>query len=244
MIYNTHLFKSLLKPFILGAFLLTSSLPTKADVVEIISFGHSAFLVKGGGHSVLINPFNPVACAKGLKKPNVKADVILVSSELPDEGSKDYKGTYFSQPGSYAIKGVNLQGSSAPHDRLGGRRFGYATAWQWNQGGFNFLHLGGSVTPINLEEKLLFGRPDVLFIAVGGGAKVYNGQEAAKVVKDLNPRIVIPAQYARSKVLKECDQTDIQPFLQSMEGVKVKKVGKSYKIRRKSPEETVIYLMP
>ena len=107
------------------------------------------------------------------------------------------------------------------------------------------MHLGGSATPINLEEKLLFGRPDVLFIAVGGGAKVYNGQEAAKVVKDLNPRIVIPAQYVRSQTLQdECDQTDIQPFLQAMEGIKVKTVGRSYKVRRKPSEATVIYLMP
>ena len=96
MINNYQLLRSIFKP---SLFLITIALaapsPAKADVVAITSFGHSAFLVKGGGHSVLLNPFTPVACAKGLRKPNVKADVILASSELADEGSKLIKANIF-----------------------------------------------------------------------------------------------------------------------------------------------------
>lgn len=33
---------------------------------------------------------------------------------------------------------------------------------------------------------MLLGRPDVLIIGVGGGAKVYDGTEAAAVVKELS----------------------------------------------------------
>ena len=48
------------------------------------------------------------------------------------------------------------------------------------------------------EDKVLLGRPDVLILGVGGGAKVYDGAEAADVVKQLNPKVVIPVQYVRS----------------------------------------------
>ena len=96
MINNYQLLRSIFKP---SLFLITIALaapsPAKADVVAITSFGHSAFLVKGGGHSVLLNPFTPVGCAQGLRKPNVKADVILASSELADEGSKLIKANIF-----------------------------------------------------------------------------------------------------------------------------------------------------
>ncbi len=216
----------------------------KADTIQITSFGHSSFLIKGGGYRVLINPFTPVACAEGLRKPNVTADVILASSELADEGSSAYKGKFFVEPGVYNVKGLRFQGLSSPHDRVGGRRFGFSTAWQWNQGGVNFVHLGGNVTPVKFQDKLLYGRPDVLFLAVGGGAKVYNGQEASEVVRVLNPRIVIPVQYVKNKRLENCDQTDIKPFLNSMEGIKFKKIGKTYKLPRRFPENTVIKLMP
>ena len=58
-----------------------------ADGVTITSYGHSALLINGGGASVLVNPFKAVACAAGLKEPRIKADVILASSLLLDEGA-------------------------------------------------------------------------------------------------------------------------------------------------------------
>ena len=69
--------------------------PSIADVVEIKSFGHSSFLVRGGGHSILLNPFKAVGCAQGLKEPNVIPDIVLASSELADEGYWKKKGVFF-----------------------------------------------------------------------------------------------------------------------------------------------------
>ena len=43
--------------------------PSYAGGVMIKSFGHSALLVKGGGHSILLNPFKAVGCAKKLAEP-------------------------------------------------------------------------------------------------------------------------------------------------------------------------------
>lgn len=202
-------------------------------------------LIKGGGHSVLLNPFKAVGCAEGLSEPkNVSADVVLASSELADEGNRNVRGLFLSEPGSYRIRDLALEGFTAPHDRFGGRRYGLATAWQWVQGGVNFVHLGGSVSPIRFQEKLLVGRPDVLVIAVGGGAKVYNAREAAAVVKYLNPKIVIPVQYVRGTNPSSCDQTGIEPFLEAMEGIQVRDVGKTFNVRGKISDELVIKLMP
>lgn len=136
-----------------------------------------------------------MGCAKGLAEPRVTANVILASSELPDEGARIANGTFLSRPGSFRVGGLNLEGFSAPHDRIGGRRYGQSTLWRWQQGGLSFAHLGGTAAKLSGEDKVLLGRPDVLIIGVGGGGKVYNGKEAAEVVKALNPRRVIPVQY-------------------------------------------------
>ena len=215
----------------------------QAAGVSITSYGHSALLIRGGGQSVLVNPFRAVGCAAGLAEPRVSANVTLASSELPDEGARIGGGTYLSKPGSYRVGGMDLEGFSAPHDRMGGRRFGNATIWRWQQGGLNFAHLGGTAAPLSGEDRVLLGRPDVLIIGVGGGAKVYDGEEAAEVVRQLNPHRVIPVQYVNGEAPSGCDQGGVQPFLDAMSGTQVRKVGPSLSLPSNLNDSTVIEVM-
>ena len=230
----------------LAATALLSTLVTpaaRAAGVTITSYGHSALLINGGGRSVLVNPFKAVGCAKGLREPRVNATVTLASSELPDEGARIGGGTYLVKPGSYRVGGLNLEGFSAPHDRVGGRRFGNATIWRWQQGGLSFAHLGGSAAPLSGEDKVLLGRPDVLIIGVGGGGKVYDGKEAAEVVRQLNPRRVIPVQYVSGDAPQGCDQGGVQPFLDAMGGTEVRRVGTTLSLPGTLGDNTVIDVM-
>ncbi|HGY5534805.1 MAG TPA: MBL fold metallo-hydrolase [Prochlorococcus sp.] len=223
--------------------LLSTASSAIAGGVTITSYGHSALLINGGGHSVLLNPFKAVGCAAGLREPRVSVNVILASSELADEGARVASGKFLVQPGSYRIGGLNLEGFAAPHDRIGGRRFGQATLWRWQQGGLNFAHLGGSAATLTGEDKVLLGRPDVLIIGVGGGAKVYDGAEAARVVNELNPRLIIPVQYVSGATPSDCDQTDVQPFLDAMAGTPVKNVGTTISLPSNLGDGPVIEVM-
>jgi len=221
-----------------------TALPAAANTgVTITSYGHSALLIQGGGASVLINPFRAVGCATGLAEPRVSANVILASSRLLDEGAAVARGTMLSAPGSYRIAGLRIEGIAVPHDRFGGRRFGNATLWRWKQGGLEFAHLGGTAAPLSAEDRVLVGKPDVLILGVGGGAKVYDGVEAAAVVRELAPRRVIPVQYVSGKTPKNCDQSGVQPFLQAMAGTPVKRVGTVLSLPAKLGEGTQIEVM-
>jgi L-ascorbate metabolism protein UlaG (beta-lactamase superfamily) len=221
-----------------------SLLPAGAETgVRITSYGHSALLIQGGGATVLLNPFKAVGCAAGLPEPRVSANVILASSRLLDEGAPVASGRLLSSPGSYRVAGLKIEGLSAPHDRFGGRRFGQSTLWRWKQGGLEFAHLGGTAAELSPEDRVLLGKPDVLIIGVGGGAKVYNGAEAAAVVRDLAPRRVIPVQYVSGKAPKDCDQSGVDPFLQAMAGTPVKRVGRVLSLPAKLSEGTQIEVM-
>ena len=220
-----------------------SSTSVQAAGVSITSYGHSALLIRGGGQSVLVNPFRAVGCATGLAEPRVGASVTLASSELPDEGARIGGGTYLSKPGSYRVGGMDLEGFSAPHDRMGGRRFGNATIWRWQQGGLNFAHVGATAGPITGADKVLLGNPDVLIIGVGGGSKIYDGDEAADLVKQLNPRRVIPVQYVNGDAPAGCDQGGVQPFLDAMGGTPVRRVGRSQPLRGRLDDTTMITVM-
>ena len=219
------------------------ALPSLAEGVAVKYFGHSALLLTGENKRILLNPFKAVACAEGLSEPKLKVDIILASSELADEGARISEGRFFVKPGSYELDGFNFEGFQVPHDRLGGRRYGYSTLWTWEQGGLKFAHLGGSASSLSIEDKLLIGRPDVLIIAVGGGAKIYNGQEAARVVNELQPKVVIPVQYVRGEKPVACDQEGIQPFLEAMRPIEVKKVGNQFPLSMKLPSQMTIFLM-
>ena len=216
-----------------------------ANSLDIENFGHSSILIRGKDQSVLLNPFRAVGCASGLVERNISADIILASSLLPDEGSKMAKGLFMVKPGSYRIKDLTLEGFSVPHDRVGGRRFGMSTLWRWKQNGLTFAHLGGTASPLTIKERLLLGKPDILFIAVGGGAKVYNAQEAANVVEVLKPKIVIPVQYQRQgkDQILSCDQKGVEPFLELMKDYKVRKVGNKYTLKKQILNNQSIFLM-
>ncbi|MCX5941127.1 MAG: MBL fold metallo-hydrolase [Cyanobium sp. LacPavin_0818_WC50_MAG_67_9] len=227
----------------LGTALLAASPALAGSGVTITSYGHSALLISGGGASVLINPFKAVACAAGLAEPRVSATVVLASSRLLDEGAPVARGKMLVEPGSFKVGGLAIEGIAGPHDRVNGRRFGQSTLWRWKQGGLDIAHLGGTAAKLSPSDKVMLGRPDVLIIGVGGGAKVYTGGEAADVVRELKPRRVIPVQYVSGKTPKDCDQTSVQPFLDAMAGTPVKRTGRTLSLPGKLGEGMVIEVM-
>jgi len=227
----------------LGTALLAASPALAGTGVTITSYGHSALLISSGGASVLVNPFKAVACASGLVEPRVSATVVLASSRLLDEGAPVARGKMLVEPGSYKVGGLAIEGIAGPHDRVNGRRFGQSTLWRWKQGGLDIAHLGGTAAKLSPSDKVMLGRPDVLIIGVGGGAKVYTGAEAAEVVRELKPRRVIPVQYVSGKTPKDCDQTTVQPFLDAMAGTPVKRSGRSLSLPGKLGEGMVIEVM-
>ncbi|MFO5527871.1 MAG: MBL fold metallo-hydrolase, partial [Cuspidothrix sp.] len=155
---------------------LTAQVPVNAQSggVSIQWLGHTCFLLTTNKAKILINPFRTAGCTAKYRPPKVAADLVLISSQLLDEGGIDQvvgnpKLVY--QPGVYDFRGVKFQGITTDHDRNGGKRFGKNIVWKLTQGGINLLHLGGLAAPITLEQKILMGSPDVLFIPVGGSAK-------------------------------------------------------------------------
>jgi L-ascorbate metabolism protein UlaG (beta-lactamase superfamily) len=203
--------------------------------LSIQAFGHSCFLLTGGGQRLLINPFKPTGCTSGYKAPKVDADLILISSRLLDEGYIDGQTanrTVLFEPGLYQFASGQIQGIRTPHDRVNGRRFGMNIAWRWTQGGLNILHLGGAAAPISIEQKILMGSPDVLFIPVGGGAKTYDAAEAQAAIGVLNPKIVIPTQYRHSGATS-CDLGTLDSFLKGINPATVQRRGSSVSLSPK-----------
>jgi L-ascorbate metabolism protein UlaG (beta-lactamase superfamily) len=211
--------------------------------VSVRALGHMSFLISGNGQRVLVNPFKPLGCTAGYPAPKVGADLVLISSQLLDEGAVDIvpgNPQLLYEAGAYDVKGTKFQGIATEHDRVGGKRFGTNVAWRWTQGGLTLLHLGGAAAPIDLEQKILMGSPDVVFIPVGGGPKAYTPEEAAAAIKVLNPKIVIPMQYKTSAAKGECELGDVDKFLSIMGGVSVRKTSDTIDLSKANLPSTLV----
>ncbi len=215
-----------------------------AENLKLKSFGHSSFLIKGGGQRVLINPFKQIGCASGLEEiKNENFDYILASSRLADEGFNPNNELIFVDSGTYKVKDTILNGITIPHDRFNGRRFGMATVWIWNQNNLKIVHMGGAAGKIDFNDQIVLSRPDLLFISIGGGPKSYNGKEAAEIVKLLRPRIIVPVHFLRDEnKINNCSFVDESLFLKNISGYKVKNVGKNLDLNPKKLNNNTIYI--
>jgi hypothetical protein len=206
-----------------------SRVQAQTDRVTIRALGHTSFLFTGGGRRVLVNPFRRIGCTLGYASPTVEADIVMISSRLFDEGYlDDLTGNpqVLAEPGAYDFEGLTVQGILTPHDREGGRRFGDNIIWKWNQGGLNIVHMGGAAAPIEVEEQILLGRPDILLVPVGGGPKAYTAEEAVQAVQTLKPKVVIPTHYLTTAADPEsCDLAEVDEFLALMQGTPVTKAN-------------------
>lgn len=210
-----------------------SQAQTPSGSLSVKWLGHTCFLFTGGGVRILVNPFRPVGCTAGYRPPQVEADLVLISSQLLDEGAATGlpgNPRILFEPGVYQVGDIRFQGIKIAHDRMGGRRFGNNVAWQWTQSGIKILHLGGAAAPIEIEQKILMGRPDIAFVPVGGGVKAYNPQEAKQAIGVLNPKLIVPTHF-RTQAADDatCEGeysiVPVDEFLEVMDGTTVNRIN-------------------
>ncbi len=217
--------------------------------LSIQYLGHTCFLFTGDGLRVLVNPFRNLGCTAGYRLPSVEADLVLISSQLFDEGAAENlpgNPKILFESGVFLFNNTKFQGLGMPHDRQGGRRFGTNVAWLWQQGGIKILHLGGAAAPIDIEQKILIGRPDVALMPVGGGKKAYNPTEAMQAMRNIKPRVLIPTHYRTTAAdANNCDIVPVEEFLQLTEGFSVQRLGNTTAISRNNlpAEGTVIRVL-
>ncbi|MBZ8181806.1 MBL fold metallo-hydrolase [Oscillatoria salina] len=192
--------------------------------------GHTCFLFTGSDLRILVNPFRTLGCTAGYRLPRPEVDLVLISSQMLDEGAAENlpgNPKILFEPGVYRLKDVQFQGIGIAHDRQQGLRFGTNVAWRWKQGGVDILHMGGAAAPIEIEQKILMGTPDLALIPVGGGPKAYDAREAKQAMQVLSPKIVVPTHY-RTAAADEtaCNIAPVDEFLQLTEGMPVKRLEK------------------
>ena len=200
--------------------------------MTITWYGHSCFRIEGKNISLIIDPFSKEI---GLRPPRLAKDnIVLISHNHFDhnntEGVQD-GAMVISGPGEYEKSGVQVEGISSYHDNQNGKERGLNTIYIIRTEGITLCHLGDlGQDELSHEQSEAIGNIDILFIPVGGKYTI-DAKTASEIVKEIDPKIIIPMHYKIEGLNVDIDTH--QNFLKEV-GIKSEDVGSSWKVNEKS----------
>ncbi len=194
--------------------------------MTITWYGQSCFKVETRGVTLAIDPFSKDI---GLTPPRFQADIVLVTHQHPDHanvGAIPGQPFVISGPGEYEAKDIAIRGVSTFHDTSQGKERGLNTAYVIEAEDLVIAHLGDFGEQVMREETVEeLGTVDILMIPVGGTYTI-DGETAAKIVNQIEPRLVIPMHYELPEL--KFKLLGVQQFL------------KAYRASSQAPQEKLV----
>lgn len=210
--------------------------------MDIYWLGQACFKIKGKSTTVVIDPFNPQFTGLKVDK-DLSSDVVLVSHQHQDHNftqGVDGDPIIFSGPGEYEIKGVSITGVASFHDKVQGQDRGKNTIYHIFMDGVNLVHLGDLGHVLTDDQMNLVEITDILMVPVGSVYTI-DAKDAARIIEQLEPRVVIPMHYKLPGLKFELDEVD--KFLKEMGAEGVTPQPKLLITKEKLPEETQVILL-
>ncbi|MFC1992368.1 MBL fold metallo-hydrolase [Chloroflexota bacterium] len=184
--------------------------------MDINWLGHSCFKIKCNHGTVITDPYSPDL---GYSLGNTNAHVVTVSHQHVGhsytQGISD-EPKLVTGPGEYEINGILIIGIATFHDDENGKKSGKNTVYVVEADDVSVCHLGdlGHVLTAGQVEEI--DNVDVLLLPVGGVSTI-NARMAAEVVRQLEPKVVIPMHYKTPALSRELEP--VEKFLKEI-GVK------------------------
>jgi L-ascorbate metabolism protein UlaG (beta-lactamase superfamily) len=180
--------------------------------LDVTWLGHGCFRLRGRSAAVVTDPFPP---SIGLKLPKLDADLVTISHEHENHSYvQAMRDAYeIRGPGEYEVAGVSVIGVPTFHDAQKGAKHGRNTVYLIEIDDVRVCHLGDLGHALDDAEAEAISSPDVLLVPVGGHTAI-NAAQAAEIVRQLEPRYVVPMHYAIPGLKLELDPLD--RFLKEM----------------------------
>lgn len=182
--------------------------------MKIKWLGQSTFVIKSD-KTLVTDPHNPMV---GKLPKGLAADVVTVSHAHRDH---DYtKGVaghpqIINQIGDFKAAGFEIKGIATFHDNVLGRRRGSNIIYVIFSEGLKLCHLGDLGHILSEEQIKEIGIVDILMIPVGGFFTI-GPDEAAKVVNQIKPKIVLPMHYKRKRSLIPLPLASVDKFTKAL----------------------------
>ncbi|HSX53193.1 MAG TPA: MBL fold metallo-hydrolase [Patescibacteria group bacterium] len=178
--------------------------------MEIEYYGANCFRVTTKKASLT---FDDNLVELGLKSVTKPGDIALFSG--PHGQPAVETKLVIDQPGEYEVSGVSIQGVGArahmdEANQMSGVMFKLLAE------DIRFAAVGHIYPELSDEQLEALGVIDVLMIPVGGNGYTLDGEGALKVIKKIEPKIVIPTHYADSKLKYTVPQQGLEEVIKAL----------------------------
>lgn len=184
--------------------------------------------------------FDPGLSIAGGKDLSVNDSVVVLTEDRlgSQTGSP---ALLFDGPGEYETGGISITGVAARRNIDAEDQGLKSTAYRMVIEGTRVAVVGNIAPGLSDDQLEAIGVVDILVVPIGGGGLTLDAVNASKVVRQIEPRAIIPVHYADSSLNYEVPQDDMDIFVKEM-GVNVVEAGSKHKIKGDSsvPDQMTI----
>src|SRR5947209_16519153 len=173
--------------------------------MEISWLGHSCFQLRGKNVSLITDPFPPQL---GYSLGKINAPIVTISHNHAGHNYVQGVGGHprvVHGPGEYEISDVLITGVASYHDNKRGAERGRNTIYVIHMDDLVICHLGDLGHTLQEEQLEEVADADVLLVPISG-QHVLNAAQAAEVISQVEPRIVIPMHYPSGETPNPLDK--------------------------------------
>lgn len=173
-------------------------------------------------------------------KDIIPNDGVEMATEARFALTSDSARLHIEGPGEYGIAGFDIRGIAAQRHLDTEKDPKNSTIYRVQVGGVNIAILGNVYENLTDDQLESLGVIDMVIIPVGGGGYTLDADGAAKIVRQIEPKVVIPVHYADSGLKYEVPQAGLEEFTKEL-GAPVEETNK-YKLKSVSnlPEAMTI----
>jgi L-ascorbate metabolism protein UlaG (beta-lactamase superfamily) len=187
--------------------------------VDLAWLGHACFRLRGRDITILTDPYE--SDGWGYPQLVTSANVVTVSNDHPHHAGiarVDGHPHVLRGPGEYEIGGALIWGvrTSRLRDNAVPGATTRNTAFIIQVEDLTVCHLGDLATaPLSTEELTHIKDADVLLVPVGGNCTI-NASQAAAVVAQVEPKLIVPMHYATDETRGRLALDEVDRFCKEL----------------------------
>lgn len=191
-----------------------------------------------GGNGLIITTkkthlvIDPKLSVIGLKDLPVKEGVEIATEARFATNDSSAK-LCIEGPGEYEIADVSVRGVRATRHIDTTADEPISTMYRVEIGEVRIAILGNIAPKLDENQLEEIGVVDILVVPVGGNGYTLDGVSAATIVRQVDPRVVIPVHYDDKALSYEVPQDDVEVFVKELTSP-VEDCGAKYKVKSAS----------
>lgn len=179
-------------------------------MLDIEYKGANSIVVTTKTQKLVVDP--KLSLIGGVDVP-VKEAVVLATEArfLPDDGGAKEAKMIVEGPGEYEVGDISIRGIAA--QRHIDQHVGGTTMYTIVANGIRIALLGNIAPSLSDDQQEELGVVDILVVPVGGNGYTLDSVNASKIVRQVEPKVVVPVHYEDADLKYEVIQDSVGEFI-------------------------------